>query len=332
VQVCDKGAGSSLLLKPKRLEQIVRAASSVATKCPITFKTRTAYHDKQRVAHTLLPHAWDWGASAVTLHGRTKQQRYTRSADWQYIDEVAAAAPEGLQVLGNGDVFSYEDFDDHMKSGNVRCHHCRHSSFPPSSPATSLALELQAPSSVLLDTCVDAESVCSSSVVRSAEHPTIAQVATCMIARGALIKPWIFTEIKEHRHWDISASERLDMIKKFAANGLEHWGSDTRGVENTRRFLLEWLSFLHRYIPVGLLEVLPQRMMWRPPPIVGRSDLETLLASSSAADWVRISEMLLGPAPAGFQFAPRHRSNAYVASDADLAVAAARSIVQVAAA
>lgn len=38
-------------------------------------------------------------------------------------------------------------------------------------------------------------------------------------------------------------------------------------------------------------------MHWRPPAFVGRSDLETLLASDNAADWMAISEMLLGPAP-----------------------------------
>lgn len=58
------------------------------------------------------------------------------------------------------------------------------------------------------------------------------------------------------------------------------------GVETTRRFLLEWLSYTFRYIPVGLLDVIPQRLNWRPPCYIGRDDLETLMASDSAADWV----------------------------------------------
>lgn len=58
------------------------------------------------------------------------------------------------------------------------------------------------------------------------------------------------------------------------------------GVETTRRFLLEWLSYTCRYIPVGLLDVVPQRLNWRPPSYYGRDELETLMASDSAADWV----------------------------------------------
>ncbi|KXZ47992.1 hypothetical protein GPECTOR_31g355 [Gonium pectorale] len=267
--VCDKSAGSALLRQPRRIEQIVRATSAALGETPLTFKTRKGFNDGEDVAHTFLHKAGEWGAAAVTLHGRTRQQRYSKLADWEYVKSCAGAcSAAGLQLLGNGDVFSFTDWNEHMgESGNG--------------------------------------------------------LASLMIGRGALIKPWIFTEIKEQRHWDISASERLDLYRSFCSAGLEHWGSDGRGVETTRRFLLEWLSFTCRYVPVGLLEVLPQRMNHRPPTFVGRSDLETLLGSDDPQDWIRISEMLLGPPPAPLSFAPKHKSSAYgppgAASELDMA-------------
>ncbi|XP_027353940.1 tRNA-dihydrouridine(47) synthase [NAD(P)(+)]-like isoform X2 [Abrus precatorius] len=252
--VVNKGAGSALLTKPMRMKSIVEVASGTADK-PITVKVRTAYFEGKNRIDSLIEDIGSWGVSAVTIHGRSRQQRYSKLADWDYVYQCARKAPKMLQVVGNGDVFSFVDWNNHR----TKC----------------------------------------------------PELATCMIARGALIKPWIFTEIKEQRHWDISSGERLNILKDFVNFGLEHWGSDTKGVETTRRFLLEWLSYTCRYIPVGLLDVVPQRINWRPPSYHGRDELETLMASDSAADWIRISEMLLGKVPDGFTFAPKHKSNAY---------------------
>ncbi|XP_033762128.1 tRNA-dihydrouridine(47) synthase [NAD(P)(+)]-like [Pecten maximus] len=249
--VFKKGEGCALMGKSNKFEQVVRCMKSVLD-IPLTVKLRTGIYDNKNIAHYLVPKLRRWGASLVTIHGRSREQRYTRLADWDYIDECAKlGAP--MPVFGNGDLLSYEDLDVCLKTN----------------------------------------------------------VSGGMVARGALIKPWIFTEMKERRHWDISANERFDMLKSYVNFGLEHWGSDHQGVENTRRFLMEWLSFLYRYIPVGVLDQVPQKINERPPYYIGRNDLETLLSSSNCGDWIKISEMLLGPVPEGFNFLPKHKANAY---------------------
>ncbi|CAM6111826.1 unnamed protein product [Calypogeia fissa] len=253
--VVNKGSGSCLLTKPQKLEQVVRVTAAVMEN-PLTVKVRMGYYEGRNCAHSFMPNLSEWGVSAVTIHGRTRQQRYSKQADWAYVQQCVAATKGELQVIGNGDVFAYTDWTEHLENSGSK-------------------------------------------------------LSTCMIARGALIKPWLFREIKERRHWDISSGERLDILRQYVHCGLAHWGSDSKGVETTRHFLLEWLSYMHQYIPVGLLEVVPQRLNWRPPSYFGRNDLETMMASESAADWVRITELLLGPTPANFSFNPKHKSNAY---------------------
>ncbi|XP_037361063.1 tRNA-dihydrouridine(47) synthase [NAD(P)(+)]-like isoform X2 [Talpa occidentalis] len=249
--VYKKGGGCALMNRSAKFQQIVRGMNQVLD-VPLTVKIRTGIQERVNLAHRLLPELRDWGTALVTLHGRSREQRYTKLADWQYIQRcVTAASP--MPLFGNGDILSYEDANCALQTG----------------------------------------------------------VSGIMIARGALLKPWLFTEIKEQRHWDISSSERMDILRDFTHYGLEHWGSDTQGVEKTRRFLLEWLSFLCRYVPVGLLERLPQRINERPPYYMGRDYLETLMASQKAADWIRLSEMLLGPVPPNFVFLPKHKANAY---------------------
>ena len=251
--VYRKGAGSGLMDRRRKLDEIIYGMSTV-TDCPLTLKMRTGVYETKNIAHKVLANVKEWTdrVGLITIHGRSREQRYTKNANWDYIQECALQA-QPIPVFGSGDVLGHEEYYERLESG----------------------------------------------------------VAGVMIGRGALIKPWIFTEIKERRLWDITANERLDILRDFVNYGLENWGSDDAGVAKTRRFLLEWLSFLHRYIPVGVLERLPQRVNERPPPYVGRSDLETLLSSGSCSDWLKISEMLLGKVPESFVFYPKHKANAY---------------------
>lgn len=148
----------------------------------------------------------------------------------------------------------------------------------------------------------------------------------------------------------LSSRERLDMVGKLANYGIEHWGSDTMGINTTRRFLCEALSFQHRYIPVGLLERLPIALNERAMPYRGRDELEVRPSSflsyavadnpSSCADAVgerpvrglgqayvgselfrtlrranvlrACSSMFLGPPPEEWSFQPKHKANATV--------------------
>lgn len=251
--IYKKGGGSGMMHRLPALEASVRCASNLLN-IPFTVKMRTGVYQDKKITHTIVPKMAEWGASLITVHGRSREARYTRSSDWEYIETCAKAATP-CPVYGNGDILCYEDYIEKRNTA-----------------------------------------------------PTVQGV---MIGRGALIKPWIFTEIKEHRLWDIRSSERYEILKKYTNYGLEHWGSDIQGVENTRRFLLEWLSFLYRYVPVGLLEQPPQKINERPPTYFGRDDLETMMASGNCADWVKISEMLLGPVPEGFSFLPKHKANSY---------------------
>lgn len=105
------GAGSSLLRKQKKLHQIISSASSVLSKrgIPFTVKMRTGYFDHENIAHELIPEIFSSGAAAVSLHGRTRQQRYSKLADWNYIKKCVASAGD-KPVIGNGDIYTFEEY------------------------------------------------------------------------------------------------------------------------------------------------------------------------------------------------------------------------------
>lgn len=260
------GAGSALMDNPGRLMKMTEGMMAVSGDIPVTIKIRTGVRDGHPTAKTLVQRAVKEGlVSAITLHGRSRAQRYTKLANWDYIKQVAELVREEREtneendlvkpwIIGNGDVYSWEDWYQHVDEQKV-------------------------------------DSV--------------------MVARGALIKPWIFEEVEAKQYLDKSATERLAIVEQYCKFGLDHWGSDEYGVNQTRRFVCEFLSFLCRYIPVGILEYLPPKLNDRPPLWKGRNELETLLASKNYQDWIKITEMFLGPASKEFEFIPKHKSNSY---------------------
>ena len=76
--------------RPTRVEETLRAMSSLLS-CPLTVKMRMGKKRSRLNAHEYLPRLKEWGVVAATLHGRTKEQRYTQTADWEYIEQVAAS-------------------------------------------------------------------------------------------------------------------------------------------------------------------------------------------------------------------------------------------------
>lgn len=283
--VCERGSGASLMTKPKRLGEIVNEISYRTTRS-VTVKLRTGWDDKTLSAHKIIPTLQKESIgrlAAIMIHGRTRVQRYHKLADWDYV--LQAARSQDL----NYPIIPIIGNGDILSYEDWESHkHMINSNLESHESSNELGL-------------------CS----------------CAMIGRGALIKPWLPTEIKENRHWDISASERVEMLRRFVNYGLDHWGSDTQGVNITRRFLLEWLSFLHRYVPTGLIEynkdqtsLIRQRINQRPPNYFGRDDMETWLASSNSNDWLRLSTLFLGPLPENYRFEPKHKSNSYSAPEA----------------
>ena len=183
------GLGAALARHPNRVRRIVEAMKLRVRNIPVTVKFRLGWDDKTRNYLQVAAAAIDGGADALFVHGRTRQARYTKAADWDAIGEIAAAVR--VPVVGNGDILFQH--------------------------------ELQA------------------ALARSG-------CAGVMVARGALIKPWIFREATEgdlHQ----SPEDRLNMYRRYVTLAKDHWGEDEYGLSRVREFLLWHLGFWCRHVP-----------------------------------------------------------------------------------
>ena len=100
-----RGLGSALLRKPAKL---ARLAAGIASQLPIplTVKLRTSASSDGAInlAQNVAALA-DSGVAAITIHGRTAQQRYKKPADWAIIEEAVRAS--GIPIIGNGDILTH---------------------------------------------------------------------------------------------------------------------------------------------------------------------------------------------------------------------------------
>ncbi len=188
-QITRRGMGASLLRKPSRLGRLV-ASMREAVRIPVTVKLRAGWSESKVNVHEVARICEESGAAAIAIHGRTREQRYSKAADWDLIGRVAAE--RRVPVIGNGDILTVYEARERMARSGVR---------------------------------------------------------SVMLGRGALIKPWVFRELKTGLTWLPTPEERLRVLWRFVELQREHFGADERGTRRAMRFLPWHLNFFCRYVP-----------------------------------------------------------------------------------
>ena len=107
-KVAGKGAGAGMLQNvPLLLDITKNVVKAVST--PVTVKTRLGWSNDNLIICDLAEQLQDSGIQALTIHGRTRAQMYTGSADWTLIGKVKKNPRITIPIIGNGDITSPEE-------------------------------------------------------------------------------------------------------------------------------------------------------------------------------------------------------------------------------
>ena len=107
-KVAGKGAGAGMLQNIPLLLDITRNVVK-AVNTPVTVKTRLGWSNDNLIITDLAEQLQDCGIQALTIHGRTRAQMYTGSADWTLIGEVKRNPRITIPIIGNGDITTPEE-------------------------------------------------------------------------------------------------------------------------------------------------------------------------------------------------------------------------------
>ena len=111
-KVVKNGEGSALMKEPKLVYDIVSSIVKAIEK-PVTVKIRKGFDDEHVNAVEIAKIIEEAGASAVAVHGRTREQYYSGKADWDIIRQVKEAV--SVPVIGSGDVTSPQKAEEMVR-------------------------------------------------------------------------------------------------------------------------------------------------------------------------------------------------------------------------
>lgn len=188
--VVRRGMGATLLQRPSALGRMVEAMVE-GLDVPVTVKIRSGWKEGKNNASEVARLIEEAGAAAVTIHPRSREQRYSKAADWDLVRQLVEE--RSIPVIGNGDILTHYEAERMQR---------------------------------------------------------VSGCASLMVARGALIKPWIFQEIAEHKSWEPTAEERVGLYHRLAVYMKEHFYDDEKGRQRAMRFLPWHFGFFWRYRPL----------------------------------------------------------------------------------